>query len=191
MPEINLKCTCGMVQGKTANIDKMVGNRIVCCCDDCQSFAEYLKQEDSMLDQYGGTDLFQMPISYVKISQGNEQIACVKLREKGMFRWYAKCCNTPIGNSLDSKMPFLGLVHNFMDNAKSRDEDLGSVRGYLQTKYAKKEVVEQNHSPSKATVRMIVKLLVWKIKGLNTPSAFFNNSGEPVTRPTVLSSDQK
>jgi len=186
MPQINLKCACGAVQGKTADIDKNVGNRIVCCCDDCQSFAEYLKQEDAVLDQYGGTDIFQMPISHMKISQGHDQIACVKLSEKGMFRWYAKCCNTPIGNSLGSQMPFIGVVHNFMDNALTRDEDLGSVRGYLQTKYAKKDVVEQNHSPFKATLRTIFKVLIWKLKGLNTPSVFFDNNGDPVAKPKVL-----
>jgi len=56
MPEITLQCACGEVRGKTANLNSTCGTRLVCCCRDCQSFAQYLQQEQTVLDQYGGTD---------------------------------------------------------------------------------------------------------------------------------------
>ncbi len=117
MPEIKLKCSCGKVRGKTKNVNENSGTRIMCCCDDCQSFAQYLNQESSVLDQYGGTDIFQMPISNIKITEGIEQISSIRLSAKGMYRWYTKCCNTPIGNSMGPGVPFIGIIHNFMDNA--------------------------------------------------------------------------
>ncbi|GHB68382.1 hypothetical protein GCM10008107_17320 [Psychrosphaera saromensis] len=83
-------------------------------------------------------------------------------------------------------MPFIGVVHNFMDNALTRDEDLGLVRGYLQSKYAKKAIAPQVNSPFSTTLRTIFKVLIWKVKGLNTPSAFFDNNGEPIANPRVL-----
>lgn len=186
MPEINLKCACGTVQGKTAYVDKIIGNRMICCCDDCQSFAQYLKQEATVLDQYGGTDIFQLPITHLKITQGNDEVACVRLTAKGMFRWYAKCCNTPIANTMGANMPFIGLIHNFMDNSLTRDKDLGSARAYLQSKYARKEVDKTTNAPFKTTLRMIFKIFIWKIKGLNTPSAFFDNKGKPIAKPIIL-----
>ncbi|XPF95265.1 DUF6151 family protein [Colwellia sp. RE-S-Sl-9] len=76
MPVIKLECYCGKVRGKTQNLNKNSGTRIMCCCDDCQSFAQHLNQEN-ILDQYGGTDIFQMPISNIKITEGIEQVSCI------------------------------------------------------------------------------------------------------------------
>ena len=114
MPEINLKCSCGKVRGKTKNVNESSGTRIMCCCDDCQSFAQYLEQESSVLDQYGGTDIFQMPISYIKITEGMKQISSVRLSAKGMYRWYTKCCNTPIGNSMNKPVLIIVLSKDFI-----------------------------------------------------------------------------
>lgn len=186
MAEINLKCACGKVQGKTEHIDSKIGNRMICCCDDCQSFAQYLKQEDTILDQFGGTDIFILPITHLKITQGNDQVACIRLSAKGMFRWYTKCCNTPIANTMGANMSFIGLIHSFMDNSLTHDEDLGLPRAYLQSKYAKKEVIQKTNAAFKTTSRMIFKILIWKLKGLNTPSAFFDKKGDPITKPIVL-----
>lgn len=187
MPEIKLKCTCGKVQGRSDNINSSVGTRIVCCCDDCQSFALHLGQEHTVLDQYGGTDIFQMPISKLRIIQGIEQIASLRLSSKGLYRWYAKCCNTPIGNSMGAGVPFIGVVHNFMDNASSRDADLGESRGHTQIKHARKEVpIDLQGSTFWLILRSLSKLIVWKIKGFNKPSSFFNDSGNPVAKPNIL-----
>ena len=187
MPEIKLKCSCGIVRGKTKRVNDSSGTRIVCCCDDCQSFAQFLNQESSVLDQYGGTDIFQMPISNLKITKGIEQISSVRLSANGMYRWYTKCCNTPIGNSMGSGVPFIGVIHNFMDNASTRDQELGKNRGYIQTKFARQEVpADLKGSFLKIIFRSLSKLIVWKIKGLNKPSVFFDDNGKPIAEPNVL-----
>lgn len=187
MPEIKLKCSCGKVKGKTENVNERSGTRIMCCCDDCQSFAQYLNQESSVLDQYGGTDIFQMPISKIKITEGIEQISSVRLSAKGMYRWYTKCCNTPIGNSMGPGVPFIGLIHNFMDNTATRDEELGKNRGHIQTKFARQQVpTELKGAYLKIMLRSLSKLIVWKIKGLNKPSVFFDDNEKPIARPNIL-----
>lgn len=187
MPEIKLKCSCGKVIGKAKKVNRSSGTRIICCCDDCQSFAEYLNQESSVLDQYGGTDIWQMPISNIQITEGIEQISSVRLSANGLYRWYAKCCNTPIGNSMGSGVPFIGVIRNFIDNASIRDEELGINRGHIQTKFAKRQVpADLKGPPLRVILRSLSKLIVWKVKGLNRPSVFFDDKGKPIAKPNIL-----
>lgn len=192
MPQIDLSCTCGKVKGKTEEINAQTGNRIVCCCIDCQKFAEFLQQEDQILDQSGGTDIFQMPISHVKITEGNEHIRCIKLSQKGLHRWYAKCCNTPIGNTLGGKAPFIGVVHNFMNNKVTRDTDLGPSLGTVHWQSAKTPVLKEYQiSYFKMSMRILGKLISWKVKGLHQPSAFFEKDARAVCKPNVLNEPTK
>lgn len=78
-----------------------------------------LEQEHKILDQYGATDIFQLPVAHLYITTGNEHIACLRLSQKGIYRWFAKCCNTLIGNTLGGKAPFIGVVHNFMQHIEA------------------------------------------------------------------------
>lgn len=192
MPEISLSCACGKIIGFTKNVNAQSGNRIVCCCTDCQKFAMFLQQENQVLDQYNGTDIFQMPISYVKITEGNEHIACVKFSQKGLHRWYAKCCNTPIGNTLGHKAPFIGVIHNFMNNQATRDSDLGASLGIAHWQSAKIPVPEEHKmSLFKISMRVLGKLIMWKIRGLEQPSVFFNPDGSTVSKPEVLKNKKR
>ena len=82
MKDIQLKCSCGKVQGIARDITPNSGNRIVCHCGDCQSFARFLKNEKLILDKHNGTDIFQMSLSQVEITQGKDNIKCMRLSEK-------------------------------------------------------------------------------------------------------------
>jgi hypothetical protein len=186
MPEINLSCACGQVRGKTADVNAQSGNRIHCCCVDCQKFAMFLEQEDKVLDQYGATDIFQMPIAHLKITQGNEHLALMRLTPKGLNRWYAKCCNTPIGNTLGGKAPFIGVIHNFMQHTEDRDQELGKTRGYMHCQSAKLSVPDPlQASFFKVSMRVLGKLISWKLKGLDHPSAFFDVNARPIVKPVI------
>ncbi len=190
MTRIPLKCSCGAVRGMTKCVTANSGIRVVCCCDDCQTFANYLNREDVILDEYGGTDIFQMPMSHIQITHGINNIRCVRLSPKGMFRWYTECCKTPIGNTMSAGVPFIGIIHNFMDDDGIRDENLGPVLGYLQTQFAKKALPpSQNQSafPIRIIIRFCSNMIFWKLKGLNRPSPFFDSSGSPVSVPHILS----
>lgn len=191
MTEIYLQCHCGSVRGIANNVTANSGTHVVCCCDDCQAFAHYLDRDDVVLDEYGGTALFQMPISHLKITEGAEKIRCVRLSSKGMFRWYTACCKTPIGNTLSAGWPFIGLIHNFIKDPDQRENYFGPVLGYTQTKFAKKALPSGLNKAAffvRIIMRSLSKFILWKLKGLNRPSAFFDSSGKPVSVPHILNS---
>lgn len=191
MAEIKLACDCGKVQGHAHDMDAIKGNRLTCCCSDCQAFAYYLMNlgranHPAILDQYSGTDIFQMPISKLTIEQGFEELACMRLSSKGMNRWYAKCCNTPIGNTLGRNMPFVGVVHNFMRHQTSRVGEIGQNRAYVQTHEIKKQIpTALKGSSSKAILRSISKLISWKLRGFHRPSVFFTQEGNSIVTPII------
>ncbi len=41
----------------------------------------------------------------------------MRLTPMGLLRWYAGCCNTPIGNMVSARVPFIGIVHMFMGDS--------------------------------------------------------------------------
>jgi hypothetical protein len=191
MMDIPLKCRCGSVQGVARNISAESGTRLVCYCDDCQAFARYLGEEESVLDQHGGTDIFQLTPSQIEITQGSEQLRAMRLSEKGMFRWYTECCKTPIGNTASAGLPFVGMVHNFMDlSAATRDAVLGPVRSHGQTRFARATLpanLGHPRFPLGIIFRIIRKMLIAKLRGQGQPSPFFDAGGNPVSTPVVLS----
>ena len=186
---IKLICTCGAVEGIAENLNAKNGNRLVCCCDDCQAFANYLDQADKTLDQFGGTEVYQTSQAQIKIHKGAEHLRCVRLAPKGLIRWYADCCKTPIGNTVNAGLPFIAIIHSFIDKDVDKDQVLGKIRAYLQTRYAH-GTINYPHSSKKVPVLvifgMIRKILFWKMKGMNKPSAFFNDKGRPISKPLIL-----
>ena len=76
-------------------------NRVICYCDDCQAFAHQLGRAD-LLDSNGGTDIVQVAPASPHIRQGQDKIAALRLSPKGLYRWHARCCNTPVGNTLSA-----------------------------------------------------------------------------------------
>ncbi len=189
MNEIEVECNCGSIQGRTMPVDADSGTRLICCCDDCQRYANYLNHENSVLDQYGGTEVFQMPVSFLQITKGTEKVACIRLSSKGLYRWYASCCCTPIGNTMGSKVPFIGLFLSFVKNAELSDSILGKSKGYIHTKYALQDVPNDlKGNTFKLIIRSLAKIMAWKVKGLSRPSAFFNDQGKPVATPKILNS---
>jgi len=187
--DVKLRCSCGDVQGVAVNITPKNGNRVVCCCDNCQNFATHLDREADVLDQFGGTEIYQTSQSQVRIETGSEHLRCLRLTDKGLIRWYTGCCKTPIGNTMSSGIPFIGVIHNFIAIDGDHDNILGPIRAYVQTKHARGNPTYNNASenfPVGITLRIARKMLAWKIRGMNKPSAFFTDSGEPIVRPKVV-----
>ena len=86
-------------------------------------------------------------------------------------------------------MPFIGVIHSFID-AKDQADKLGSVRAYVQTQHAIGQP-DYPHSAEKfpigITLRIIRKMLVWKIRGMHKPTMFFDSDGRPVSTPVIVS----
>lgn len=170
------------------------GNRLVCYCSDCQAFARYLGHADDILDANGGTDIFQTSPGRLRIEQGLERLACVRLTENGVIRWYADCCRTPVGNTLANlRIPFVGLIHSLIDPGNaSLDEVWGPVRFRV---FARDAVGDRtaldDRKPSDGSapgaIWPFLKLLAHaRLSGSHRPSPFVNEHGMRRVEPTVL-----
>jgi len=188
---ISLSCQCGAVIGTAINITPSSGNRVVCCCSDCQAFAEHLNRESDTLDKFGGTEIFQTSLSQVKIDQGQDKLKSLRLTKGGLLRWYTECCNTPVANTASAKIPFAGVIHTFQDVADP-ENTLGPIRAIVQTQYAKGTPDYPKHSakfPVGITLRIMRKLLLWKLQGKGKPSVFFNVNGQPLVKPIIVNEE--
>lgn len=187
--DIKLKCQCGAVAGVAINITPKNGNRLVCCCNDCQSFAQHLGRESDTLDEFGGTEIFQTSQSQVRIKKGAKHLRSLRLTPKGLTRWYTDCCNTPVANTINANFPFAGLIHTFISIKGDNTPALGPVSAYVQTQHAI-GTPTYPHSAKKfplgVTLKVLRKIVGWKAKGMQKPSVFFDNEGRPVSKPTVL-----
>ncbi len=106
-----IECQCGALQGELSETNRAV--RGVCYCKDCRAYSNFLGKKSEIHDELGGAEFVATQSRYVTFARGAENLACVSLSEKGALRWYAKCCNTAIGNTArDWKLPYVGLVHS-------------------------------------------------------------------------------
>lgn len=193
---VNLKCGCGQVTGELSIVPHSYFH-VQCLCCDCQNLARYLDQEDKILDQYGATELFQTYPSHMQITKGEENISCLQLQEKGLYRWYTQCCNTPIGNTMTSpKVPFIGIPVNFM--RFSDEAEKNAVLGPITLKaFGKYALGGESKMPAGAHAKFplsfMPKILGFMFKGFigkkQIPSAFFKE-GKPITQVKVISRKQ-
>ena len=194
--DIPLRCACGTLSGVALGVASNTGCRVVCYCDDCQAFARFLGRSD-ITDEWGGTDIFQLAPARVRLQAGLEALSCVRLSEKGMHRWFCAKCRTPVGNTVSARLPFVGLIHCFMDlgsDGRERDEALGKPLGYVQTKFAMGSLPARPAGSSllrviSRSVRLLGK--AW-LTGAGSPSAFFDDQTRvPRVTPLVLQPDER
>ncbi len=190
-----LRCRCGAVRGVMTGVSPATGTHVVCYCNDCQAFARFLGQ-DGVVDAWGGTDIFQVSPSQIRVTEGADHLACVRLSEKGLFRWYAGCCQTPIGNMLGPALPFIGVVRAFRDPSAGAGADaaLGPPRGHIWGQFAVGGCPAHAHpkAPLGLTLRMLRPMLGWWIGGKGQPQPFFDGvTGAPRVAPKVLTSAER
>lgn len=172
------------------------GLHVVCYCKDCQAFAHFLGRAD-ITDQWGGTHIFQMAPSHVRITEGNEAIRCVRLSEKGMHRWYCGECKTPIGNTLGPKLPFVGLISSIIDRKAagvSLDDVLGkpSVYGFPEAAVGGPPAHAKNNSKFKFLAKAGASLAKWWLTNAGWPSPFFDEATRAPRAPVqVLSPEER
>lgn len=194
--DVPLRCTCGHVRAIAKGISPSTGLRFLCYCEDCQSFARFLNRTD-VTDAAGGTDIFQMPLGYLKLIAGADALQCVRLTKNGAYRWYTGCCQTPIGNTFGPRVPMIGVIHNFMDFGAEgclRDGALGPPLCRIFERSAKAPI-PPNAPPApsfRLSIRRISKLLIWWMRGLARPSPFFDAmTGVPACEPRVLTPSER
>jgi hypothetical protein len=194
--DVPLRCACGALRGSARALSPKAGTHIVCYCNDCQAFARFLGRRD-ILDAAGGTAIFQMAPSRVHLTSGADALACMRLSEKGMHRFYCGECKTPVGNTLGPRVPFVGLILAFVDpelEVRERDEILGKPVGYFETKSATGSLppAAGASSPLRAFARTLRLLGKWWLTGAGTPSPFFDEKTRRArSEPRILTPDER
>lgn len=186
-----IRCRCGCLQGSVANVNR--ANRVICYCRDCQAFAHFLGRSSEILDHQGGTDIIQTLPKNVSFTQGTEVLACMRLTETGLLRWYTSCCKTPIGNTLPSyKMSFVGLVHNCLESSEvTLDNSFGRVCSQVHTQYAKGEPKPKPAGLMATIARNMARIWRARIDGSYKQTPFFSADSEmPTVSPKVLSDQE-
>jgi hypothetical protein len=182
-----LQCRCGTIRGVVN--DPRDSNRVVCYCNDCQAFAFFLGWEKEALDERGGSDVIQVPPKNITFTQGIEALACMRLTDKGLLRWYASCCKTPIGNTLHNpKFAFVGLVHSCLDGAgPPLNDSFGPVRGWVFTKRARGNPKPKQAGIGSSAAWFIRAILKARLTGDYKRTPFFlPNTATPIVTPRPL-----
>lgn len=185
MTDIKMKCHCGAVKAEASNLTHAETNHAICYCNDCQAFANVLGQGANTLDEYGGTEIFQIPPSHMRFTAGTDQVRCMRVTEKGPHRWYAACCKTPIGNTAGAGLAFVGVIHDFIEKA---DDDItnGPVNIHVYDKYALKPLPKERlkkRATFWAMVKFALLLTKWRLQGKQKPSPFYDDEGNPISKP--------
>lgn len=193
MSTATLRCGCGEVQGEVVNATPQTVNRVVCYCDDCQAFAHHLGRAD-LLDSLGGSDIIQVAPAALRFQTGQGRIAGLRLSPKGLYRWYADCCNTPLGNTVSPRVPFVGCVAQVFDHGTQRTDDaFGKPTGAILGQYAIGEAPQGSRGmPTGVVARALFRVVGWRLRGLAWPNPFFEKGKtSPIYPVRVLTSSER
>src|SRR5262249_29171009 len=173
--QARLRCRCGEVRGRLADASPRTVNRVICYCDDCQAFAHQLGRAD-LLDVQGGSGLVQVAPASLTFVQGRQRITGLRLTPKGLFRWYASCCNTPVGNTVSPAIPFVGIIAQVFDNsAQNPDAVFGRPIGAIMGKYAIGEPLAGSTGIGLSLMARAIRMVLgWRVRGQAWPHPFFN-----------------
>ena len=196
--DISVRCACASVRGVLRAVSPSGVTRAVCYCDDCQAFAHHVGHADAVLDEYGGTSILQVSPSRLTITEGARHLACVRLTDRNLLRWYASCCGTPIGNTPGwYKLHFVGLIHVCLDLAALEvpvHQALGPVRSRAFRQFAigdKSVVIALPGSILPIVLGGIRRMLGALLTGAYKSTPFFDDSGTPIAIPRRLTQKER
>jgi hypothetical protein len=189
------ECTCGKLAG-VVNTKNAKGYRAICLCDDCQAFAHFLGSPD-VLDANGGTGIFPITPANVKFTRGVENLQCLRLTGKGIYRWFASCCKTPIANTpASSSLPYVGLIHTILEKTNG-NEALNKAFGPINARINGRFGIEPLPPDTLKAVspgfilRVLKFAILGGIRGQRQPSPFFKRDGTPTVAPYVLTTQER
>lgn len=191
---MEIQCECGKFRAKLDSFPNNTPGRLVCYCDDCQSYLHHLKRGD-LLDENGGTEIVPAYPVEVTILAGSENLKCTRLSPNGMFRFSTSCCNTPIGNTRPG-WPWIGFfarTYNVKD-PNTLAQAFGKVRSGILGRFAKGTPpagTPKNYS-FKGFISVMPFMLKGKLFGKSKPSPFFAEDGQtPIAALSVLSLEER
>jgi hypothetical protein len=176
------------VRGVAREVEPRTVNRSICYCHDCRAFVHWLDRDD-LIDAHGGTEIIQLARARLAITEGADQLRCMRLSSKGLYRWYAACCRTPLGNTIPW-IPYVGVARSAFEGPRADDDST-----FGETLFSNAGSAVGGAPPGGLTFRSVahvgVLLASWALHGLGHPTPFFDRKNRPTLTPEVLSTAER
>lgn len=184
--DLPVRCQCGRVQGVLHHAEHATS--AICYCKDCQAYAAWLDKDGKQLDAQGGTHVLAVHPQQLAISQGMDAVACMSLSDQGILRWYAACCNSPVGNTpRNMKMAYVGLFESFVAQSRQEIEQVcGPVQLVSAPESARGTVAGSGWRAAKPILGIMRSMVAARLTGSYRRTPFFTADATPVKLPTVL-----
>jgi len=181
---LQLACSCGQLRATMPGAAARSGTHVACHCSDCRAGQLHLGQPDPAP---GPVDLFQTTPDNIELTSGADHLGLFRLSPKGLFRWYATCCNSPLFNtSTSAKVPFVSLPIALMDTP----ERVGPI--IAEVNIRKPDGKKQNKGLARALLKLLPAILATRLSGRWRRTPFFDiETGKPVVAPHILSKDAR
>ncbi|WP_371227488.1 DUF6151 family protein [Roseovarius sp. 2305UL8-3] len=184
---------CGATHLRVDVPGASAGTRAICYCKDCQTAAQLHGDGADMLSPAGGSDIWQTTPDRIKIVKGAEHLKVIRLSPKGLMRWHAGCCGTPMFNTLPNlKLPFIGMI--LRQSARS---DADAVYGKLRC-HASTEGVRPGAGAStrdkgfkRAGFDVLQRMLAAWLSGRSKDTPLIGKDGKPIAPVEVITKDQR
>lgn len=182
-----MRCACGALRGE---VEPSRSARAACYCRDCRAYARHLGSAN-VLDDHGGTDIVAMHPRDIRFTD-DAPLACLSLRDRGLLRWYAACCRTPIANTpRDPRVAYAGVVHTCLEQGgASLDAAFGARTMALNVKSAIGKVKATPLANVVGVLGIAQSLAAARLSRSYRDNPFFH-AGMPVRVPFVLTEDQR
>lgn len=176
---IFLCCDCGAIKGQ-CQLKKHHYTRVTCFCNDCQNYAQWLNHP-ATLDSFYGTDIIQVPLFSIKITEGKAYLQPMRLTPTGIIRWYCRCCHTPIANTVSANLPLAGLITDFIQSNIDFGHKKVPTTFYQQCYYAKKGFKHKRSARRFPSRFFLISLghLYLALRHKMKENDFFDHNGQP------------
>jgi hypothetical protein len=182
--DTTLNCDCGSFQASLANVDHIKGTHLRCHCADCRAFVRVLLP-DAVLKN--GLHLFQTDPDKIEVTKGVEYLECLTLSPKGLLRWYASCCQTPMFNTPRSaKVPMVAILTDIAEDP--------SLFGPVVCDAFRKTTSGKSKTTGlpAVIVRFLKRAISSRLSGRWQETPFFiMPENIPLTKPYVVAKDKK
>ncbi|MFV1441309.1 DUF6151 family protein [Phaeobacter sp. JH20_36] len=181
---LSFACDCGQIRGALSPEARKAGTRVVCFCADCRANELYHNQPDPAP---GPVDLFQVNPDGVTFHQGQDLLRVMRLSPKGLLRWYAGCCGTPMANTLAKPtLPFAGMRSDRFADPSA----LGKVRARAFVPKAGKQ--PRTEGAARMVISLLSRMISARLSGRWKETPFFDiASGAPISEPEVISKEAR
>lgn len=187
---MQLRCRCGAVRGEMDT--RLAYARATCYCKDCRAFARFVGAP-GVVDASGGVDIVATAPPSVRFTSGAGHIACMSLSPKGLLRWYAACCRTPLATTpRDPKLPYAGMMTACFDAAPEMVEAAVGRRDRIVLNAGSATAPVRTTPLAFVTggLRIFAGILRTRLRG-DRGSPFFDANGRPLREPEVISREQR